>query len=109
GPVTIAMRVTSHSGAVGMCMARTGSAIDCRTAAQTTYNTTANRTSDDFAISLIGSGDSTPIVEVTMTFPASTPQILVERPRFGGTDTPEYNGIEVIVQPRRGGDVTVDA
>jgi len=109
GPVSIAMRVTSNGGAVATCMAHTGAVIDCRTTSATTYTSTATRANHDYAISLIGAGDATPIVEVTMTFPASTPQILIERPRFGGTDTPEYNGIQVIVQPRRGGDVTIDA
>jgi hypothetical protein len=109
GPVTVAMRVTSNAGAAQICLARTGSSLECRTSADTTYSSNANRANHDFAISLIGSGDDTPIVEVTITFPASTPQILIERPRFGGTDTPEYNGIQVIVQPRRGGNVTLDA
>jgi hypothetical protein len=45
------------------------------------------------------------VVEVAITFPASTPSVTVANARFGGTMHPEMTGIRAIVQPRADGNV----
>jgi hypothetical protein len=107
--VSVALRVTSPTGAAAICFAGGGPSLDCRTTRTTTFAARADSTHRDFAMSLRGSGDAAPIIDLTLTFPASTPAIMIERARFDGTNDPNLNGLQVIVHPRRGGDVTLDA
>jgi hypothetical protein len=109
GPVKVSVKVLSPRGQATMCMSRSATPVDCITTADGSITSRANVDNRDFAISLIGAGGAAPVVDVTLTFPARTPSIMIERARFDGTDFPETNGIQVIVEPRRVGDVTLDA
>ena len=63
----------------------------------------------DFVLTLRGEGIETPIVDVTITFPATAPAVIIAGARFDGTLYPETNGITATVTPRRNGDVTLAA
>ena len=63
----------------------------------------------DFVLTLRGEGVEAPIVDVTITFPATAPAVIIAGARFDGTLYPETNGITATVTPRRNGDLTLAA
>ena len=48
-------------------------------------------------------------MDVTITFPATAPAIIIAGARFDGTLYPDTNGITATVTPRRNGDLTLAA
>ena len=63
----------------------------------------------DFVLTLRGEGVEAPIVDVTITFPATAPAVIIAGARFDGTLYPETNGLVATVTPRRNGDLTLAA
>jgi hypothetical protein len=109
GVVTAAVRVLSPQGSAVMCLAKNDNPRECTTTAAGTLTASASRAVTDFLLTLRGEGIETPMVEVTLTFPAATPSIAVENARFDGTQWPDTNGLQVFLAPRSDGDVTLDA
>lgn len=109
GTINVAIRTISPQGTTVLCLSRDGDRVGCRTTAVGTITATTAARSADFVVTLRGDGMFTPVVEVTITFPARTPSITIANARFDGTLYPETNGLQVLVAPREAGEVTVDA
>jgi hypothetical protein len=109
GPVKVSVKVRSPRGEVALCLSREASIVDCIHTADGSIQSRANADFRDFAMSVIGVGAAAPVVDVTITFPARAPSVTIVRARFDGTDFPETNGIQVLIQPRRPGDIKLDA
>lgn len=109
GDITVDLAVLSPQGNATMCLRADDKQLGCKTTAagRLTANTTTKHA--DFVLTLRGEGIQTPIVDVTVTFPATTPTVTIANARFDGMDYPETNGIQAMVTPRADGDVTLDA
>ena len=92
-----------------MCLSADGKDLGCKTTADGKLTAETTKKAASFELTLRGNGIETPVVEVTITFPASTPSVTVANARFDGTRYPEMNGIQAIVQPRADGNVHLTA
>ena len=111
GDVTATVSVLSPQGNVVMCLGA-GQQVgqpDCSPSATGTLTAVVPAGGGDFVLTLRGEGVEAPVVDVTLTFPATTPAVLIAGARFDGTQYPETNGIAAVVTPRRAGDVTLSA
>jgi hypothetical protein len=111
GDVTATVSVRSPQGNVVMCLG-VGQQLgqpDCTPTASGKLTAAAPTGGGDFVLTLRGEGIETPIVEVTITFPATAPAVIIAGARFDGTLFPATNGITATVTPRRNGDVTLAA
>jgi hypothetical protein len=107
GEITVSVRLLSPQGGVRACLYASGDRIRCPDLGSVTATTTKRR--EDFELELRGEGIETPEVEVTITFPARSPFLEIHDARFDGTSFPQTNGINVLVNPRAAGDVTLQA
>jgi hypothetical protein len=109
GTITVQVLVTSPQGSAVMCLTADGERLACKTTAdgRITARTTTRRA--DFVLTLRGEGIETPVVDVTITFPARSPAVTIENARFDGTMYPETNGIIALVTPRADGAVSIEA
>jgi hypothetical protein len=109
GTITVAVRAVSPQGRAVACLSVGGARIACKTTADgsITAKTTTRRA--DFVLTLRGAEIETPVVDVTITFPARTPSVTVKNARFDGTLYPDTNGLQAFVTPRRDGDVALTA
>jgi hypothetical protein len=109
GDVTASVSVVSPPGNVVMCLGVDGGQPDCITTADGKLTAAAPDGGGDVVLTLRGEGVETPNVDVTLTFPATAPAIIIAGARFDGTLYPETNGITATVTPRRSGDLTLAA
>jgi hypothetical protein len=109
GKITVAVKAVSPQGSAIACLSADGKKLGCKTTAdgKLTANTTTRKAG--FLLTLRGAGIETPVVEVTITFPAKTPSLKIENARFDGTGNPDANGLQVLVAPRADGDLTISA
>ena len=107
GPGTITAKLTSLSpmGTTRMCLSAGTKALGCRSAASGTLKATTTAPKVNFKLTLRGVAIDTPTIEVTITFPATTPSAKISNARFDGTAYPEYNGIQALVSQRADGSV----
>ena len=109
GDVTATASVLSPQGNVAMCLTVDGGQPDCAPTGSGALTAVAPTGGGDFVLTLRGEGIETPVVDVTITFPATAPAVIIAGARFDGTLYPETNGIAAIVTPRRNGDMTLAA
>jgi hypothetical protein len=109
GDVTATVSALTPQGNAVMCLGVGGGSPDCKTTGSGELSATAPAGGGDFVLTLRGEGTETPVVDVTVTFPATDPAVLISGARFDGTGYPETNGITAIVTPRSKGDVTFAA
>lgn len=92
-----------------MCLSADGTDLGCETMATGSLAAETAKKAATFVLTLRGNGGETPVVEVSLTFPATSPSVTVADARFDGTGYPETNGIQAVVQPRADGGVHVTA
>ena len=109
GDVTASVSAVSPQGNVVMCLGAGGGQLDCTPTASGVLSAVAPDGGGDFVLTLRGEGVEAPIVDVTITFPATAPAVIIAGARFDGTLYPETNGITATVTPRRNGDLTLAA
>ena len=109
GDVTATVSVVSPPANVVMCLGADGGQPDCITTTDGKLTAAAPAGGGDFVLTLRGEGVEAPVVDVTITFPATAPAVIIAGARFDGTLYPETNGITATVTPRRNGDVTLSA
>jgi len=109
GPITVHVRVVSAKGSAAMCLGVDGRSLGCKTTTDGTLSARTTSPKAAFKLTLRGGGSAAPVVEVTITFPASRPAIAIANARFDGTDYPATNGIEALFAPRIAGNVTLKA
>ena len=109
GAIAIALKTLSPTGSARMCLSADGTDLGCKTTAGGSLAAETAKKAATFVLTLRGDGAETPVVEVSVTFPAASPSVTVANARFDGTGYPETNGIQAIVQPRAGGGVHVTA
>lgn len=109
GPITATVKALAPMGTAVMCLSADGKKLGCKTTAdgQLTAQTTTKHAK--FLLTLRGEAIMTPMVEVTLTFPATKPSVTIENARFDGTDYPDTNGLQAIVTPRADGDLELSA
>jgi hypothetical protein len=109
GKITVDLHALSPQGAVVMCLSADGARIGCKTTNNGKLTATTTKKRVDFVVTLRGASIDTPIVEVTITFPARTPSLKISNARFDGTAYPDFNGLQAFVTPRADGQVKIDA
>ena len=111
GDVTAKVAVLSPQGNVVMCLGagQEPGQPDCNPSSAGTLTAVTPAGGGDFVLTLRGEDVETPVVDVTITFPATAPAVIIAGARFDGTGYPETNGITAIVTPRRNGDLSLAA
>lgn len=109
GVVTATVSVLSPQGNVLMCLGAGGGQPDCTPTANGVLTAAAPDGGGDFVLTLRGEGIEAPIVDITITFPATAPAVIIAGARFDGTLYPGTNGITVTVTPRRDGALSLAA
>jgi hypothetical protein len=109
GAITITLKTLSPMGSARMCLNADGTDLGCQTTAEGSLAAETTKKAATFELTLRGNGIETPVVEVSVTFPAASPSVTVADARFDGTGYPETNGIQAVVQPRADGGVHVTA
>lgn len=109
GPVTVQLSSTTPSGNAKMCLSADGKALGCRTASGGELTARVTKGTGNFKLTLRGAAAATPVVNVTISFPAVKPKVAITGARFDGTSTPETNGLQVVMTPRAKGSVHVSA
>ena len=108
GTVTVKLR-TESGGNTKACLFGDGKQLACRTAVGGTLTGTTTKKSSTFKLTLRGDGASTPVVNVTIVFPATKPKVTITNARFDGTANPAHNGLQVVTTPRSKGSYHVNA
>ena len=95
----------SPQGTTHLCVKAGTSVLGCRDWANGTFNAQAVTGKVNWIVTLKGQATFTPVVDVTLSFPAFKPSVKITQARFDGTSFPDTNGIEVRFTPRAAGDV----
>ncbi len=109
GTITVEVKAVSPQGNAIMCLSADGKRLACKTTADGTITAQTTTRRAAFVLTLRGEGIATPVVEVTITFPAQDPAVTIKNARFDGTAFPETNGLQAIITPRADGDVAIEA
>ena len=109
GTITIALKALSPMGSARICLSADGTDLGCETTADGRLAAETTRMAATYELTLRGDGIETPVVEVEVTFPATSPSVTVANARFDGTMFFDTNGIQAIVTPRAAGTVRVTA
>ncbi len=110
GPGSITVKLaTSSGGNSKACLAEGGKQLGCRTAVSGTLSAKTTKKAATFVVTLRGAAAATPVVDVTITFPAAKPKVTMTNARFDGTAAPAYNGLQVVATPRAKGTFSVSA
>ena len=110
GPGSISVKLTTSSGGSSKaCLAEGGKQLGCRTAVSGTLSAKTTKKAATFVVTLRGAATATPVVDVTITFPAAKPKVVITNARFDGTASPAYNGLQVVATPRAKGTFKVTA
>ena len=109
GPITVKLGTLSPQGSTIMCLSADGKRLACKTTAAGAITAKTTTRHASFVLTLRGAGIETPVVEVTITFPAKDPAVTITDARFDGTAFPETNGITAIITPRGNGEIALEA
>ncbi len=110
GTVTATLSTLSTGGAASkMCLSANGKLLGCHTGTTAKLVATMKGTGVKFSLTVRGAAAGTPIVAVKVSFPAVHAAATITSARFDGTDSPDYNGVQVVVKPRANGDVKLVA
>ncbi len=102
GTVTVKLK-TESGGNTKACLLADGKQLGCRTAVSGTLTGSTTKKTANYQVTLRGSGSATPVVDVTITFPAARPKVVVTNARFDGTASAPYNGLQAVATPRADG------
>ncbi len=102
GPVSVNLKTESGGNSV-VCLLANGKQLSCQTGVSGTLSAASGSKSVNYQVTLRGSGGATPVVGVSITFPAAKPKVTVTNARFDGTANPAYNGLQVVTTPRAKG------
>jgi hypothetical protein len=103
GTVTVKLATRSAQGTTHLCVTGGSSVLGCRDWTNGTFTAQALTGNVTWIVALKGEGVDTPIVDVTVSFPATKPSVKITHARFDGTSFPETNGIAVRFAPRGAG------
>ncbi len=109
GTITIVLTALSPMGSARLCLSADGTDLGCETTAGGKLAAETAKEASTFVLTLRGDGIEAPVVEIELTFPATSPSVTVANARFDGTGYPETNGIQALVTPRADGGVHVTA
>jgi hypothetical protein len=114
GPVTYAVTKTSAGGSTKMCAKVDTGAYGCKVGSLPNFlKGVADGPHDTWVVTLVGYGSSKPTVDVTFTWPTTSPKITLSHGRFQGSTTAgvaeALNGFTATFTPRTGGTINVQA
>ena len=106
-PITASF--TSSGGNAQACLFVGAKQVSCKTGASGDLSATATGSIVTMTLRLRGVGGDAPVVTATLGFVANSPSVTIQNARFDGTASPDTNGIQVIVTPRKAGVVKLVA
>jgi hypothetical protein len=117
GPVTFAVTKISAGGTAKMCAKVDTGGYNCLVGGAGKLPNFPKGLADGphntWTVTVVGYGSSKPSVDVTFTWPASSPTITLTHGRFQGSTSPNVsetlNGFTATFKPRNGGAVNVQA
>jgi hypothetical protein len=91
-----------------------GSKPDCRTGTKVTYKGAYTDTAHSvWVVTVIGNQGATPVIDLTLSWPANTPRVEMTHGRLQGSSTPgvpdTLNGFTVTTTPKTDGNIGVSA
>jgi len=102
GTVTVKLK-TESGGNTKACLFADGKQLGCRTAVSGTLTGSTTKKTANYQVTLRGNATSTPLVTVTIAFPATKPKVTITNARFDGTANAARNGLQVVTTPRAKG------
>ncbi len=108
GTVTVDLK-TESGGNSEVCLLADGNQLACHTGVTSTLSGVNTKATSNFQVTLRGASSATPVVDVTITFPATKPKVTIRNARFDGTDAPATNGLQVVATPRAKGSYHIAA
>jgi hypothetical protein len=110
GPVVIRVR-KSEGGELESCLSVDGSTPACKTGTKPNWlSAKATTEHSTWVLTLLGTGSSTPTVEIEFSWPSAGPSMTLTHGRFQGSPAvPALRGFTAAFKPRAGGQLTVDA
>ena len=102
GTVTVKLK-TEAGGNTKACLFADGKQLGCRTAVSGTLTGSTTKKTANYQVTLRGNATSTPLVTVTIAFPATKPKVTITNARFDGTANAARNGLQVVTTPRAKG------
>jgi hypothetical protein len=110
GPGTMSVHLaTETGGTTHMCFLAGTKALGCKDWKSGTFNGKTTQAHTNWKVTVRGKGSATPVVDVTTTFQAVAPAVMIANARFDGTDAPTLNGIKVRFVPRSDGNARLVA
>jgi hypothetical protein len=114
GPATFSVTKISSGGTVKMCASVDKSAFQCQVGVAGKLPNfpkgLADPTPNEWVVTLIGYRTSAPTVDVTFTWPTSSPKVTLTNGRFQGMGASDgLNGFSATFKPRSTGSVNVQA
>ena len=106
-PITVAF--TATGGSANACLFVGTKQVACKAGASGSLSATATGSIVTMTLRLRGVASATPVVSATLGFVAINPSVTIQHARFDGTAAPDYNGIQVVVKPRKAGVVKLTA
>ena len=112
--MTYAVTKTSAGSSTKMCAKVDAGDTGCKVLALPNFlKGAADAEHNTWTVTLVGYGNSHPTVDVTFTWPAVTPKILLNHGRFQGSSSPNVaealNGFSATFKPRAAGPLNVQA
>jgi len=108
GTVTAVFKQTIAGGKTIACLNQVGGSSICRTGTAETLTSRTSKAKTSWTATAIGSGSSSPTLNITLTFGNSKPTIKLTNGRFDGTGFP-YDGVTFLLTDAKAGAVGVKA
>jgi hypothetical protein len=108
GTVTAVFKQTIAGGKTIACLNQVGGSSICRTGTAETLTSRTSKAKTSWTATAIGSGSSSPTLNISLTFGNSKPTIKLTNGRFDGTGFP-YDGVTFLLTDAKAGAVGVKA
>lgn len=109
GPITVQYSSPGATGSAKACLSVPGKQLGCHSGASGKLSAATTKSKESFTLSIRGVTTATPIIDVTLSFVASSPSVKIQNARFDGTAYPDTNGLQVVATPRATGSYRVQA
>ena len=109
GTITAKLASTAPKGSTHMCLLVGTKQIRCQDLASGTFTGKTSQAHAKWTVTLRGNATETPTVNLTVTFQAVAPSVVIQHARFDGTASSDTNGIQARFSTRTAGNARLVA
>ena len=109
GTITAKLASTTPQGKTHMCLLVGTKQLSCKDWASGTFSGKTTQAHAKWTVTLRGNATATPTVDLTVTFQAVAPSVVIQHARFDGTASPDTNGIQARFSTRTAGNARLVA